>query len=339
MNATPAPPNPGGAPASLRPRRRRFSPWSWGLEAWVGAGLLACYLAAGISALFVFWGSLGVLTSNPAWVPPYNPIGPSWSHPFGILDGMGTGLFTAVWKATPWDLAIVFSILALDAALGLLLGALAGMRPGGVVDVVVTFLTDSMGAIPAVFLVIVLFAGIATVAPRDANLGLFVLLFGLVLWPTIARTVREKVRTISHEPYVDAARASGASDTRVLVRHILPQSLSPVLAQIPLDVGSIFLVLSVFTWFSNCANPAPPNPQVAPSPWPVPVLPAFSPLPYTNFPEWGNLLGTGACWGFTIAIGPVYWWMFVFPLLAIVGLGVAIGLFCDGIDRWLRIRG
>ncbi len=200
-----------------------------------------------------------------------------------------------------------------------------------------TFLSDSMGAIPAVFLVIVLFAGIAEVAPHYANLELFVVLFGIVLWPTIARTVRERVRTISHEPYVDAARASGASDFRVLVRHILPYSLSPVLAQLPLDVGAIFLVLSVFTWFFNCAGPFPPSSIT--SAYPVPVLPPISPLPAVNFPEWGNLLGLGACWGFTIAIGPIYWWMLLFPLLAIVGLGLAIGLFCDGIDRWLRLQG
>ncbi len=326
---------PEGSSGPPRRRRRRIGARKLGIEVWVGAGLLAAYLAIALSAIVVFRGSLGALTSNPAWVPPFYPIGPSWAHPFGIMAGLGTGLFTAIWKATPWDLAIVFSILAIDAVLGLMLGALAGMRPGGRVDIVVTFVSDSLGAVPAVFLVIVLFAGVATVAPRDANLGLFVILFGMVLWPTIARTVRERVRTLSHEPYIEAARASGASDTRVLVRHILPQSLSPVLAQIPLDVGAIFLVLSVFTWFFNCANPLPP---ISPNPWPVPVLPAFSPLPYPNFPEWGNLLGVGACWGFTIAVGPIYWWMFVFPLLAIIGLGLAIGLFCDGVDRWLRMQ-
>lgn len=330
------PESPSGQATSLRPRRRRFSSRSFGFEVWVGIGLLAFYFAVALSALVVFGGSVGSLSVNSSWIPPFTPIGPSWSHPFGILAGLGTGLFTAIWKATPWDLAIVFSILALDATLGLLLGALAGMKPGGRVDTVVTFLCDSMGAIPAVFLVIVLFAGIATVAPKTANLGVFVVLFGIVLWPTIARTVREKVRTISHEQYVEAARASGAGDFRVLVRHILPYSLGPVLAQIPLDFGAIFLVLSVFTWFFNCAGPYPPAGDIS---YPVAVLPPISPLPAVNFPEWGNLLGLGACWGFTIAIGPIYWWMFLFPLIAIVGLGIAIGLFCDGIDRWLRMQG
>lgn len=319
-----------------RARRRRFSAHPPGLEVWVGAALLLFYIGVGVSALFVFRDSLTTLSSNPAWVPPFHPPGPSWSHPFGVLTGLGTGLFTAIWQATPWDLAIVFSILAIDAIVGLLLGAIAGMRPGGWVDSSVVFLSDSMGAIPAVFLVIVFFAGVATAAPKVANLELFVLLFGIVLWPTVARTVRERVRTISNESYVEAARASGASDTRVLFRHILPYSLGPVLAQIPLDVAAIFLVLSVFTWFFNCAGPALPTGTLAG--YPIPALPPLSPLPSIHFPEWGNLLGVGACWGFTGETGPIYWWMFLFPLLAIVGLGLAIGLLCDGIDKWLRIR-
>ncbi len=132
MSALPVSPQPGETePAPARRRRRWFGPRPVGLEVWVGAGLLLFYLAVGVSAIVVFRGSLGTLASNPAWVPPFNPPGPSWGHPFGVLTGLGTGLFTAVWKATPWDLAIVFSILALDAAIGLLLGAIAGMRPGG----------------------------------------------------------------------------------------------------------------------------------------------------------------------------------------------------------------
>jgi ABC-type dipeptide/oligopeptide/nickel transport system permease subunit len=318
---------------------RRFGPRPPGLEVWVGAGLLAAYVAVALSALIEFRGSLSTLATNPAWVPPFSPIGPSWAHPFGVLNGLGTDLFTAVWQATPWDLAIVFSILGMDAVLGIFLGALAGLRPGGRLDVVVTFLGDSLGAIPAVFLVIVLFAGVAVVAPYYANLELFVLLFGIVLWPACARTVRERVRTIAQEPYVEAARASGAGGFRLLTRHILPYSLGPVLAQIPLDFGAIFFVLSVFTWFFNCQGPpAPSNPLKSINLYPIPVLPPFSPLPAVNFPEWGNLLGLGACWGFTGSSATMYWWMIVFPLIAILGLGLAIGLLCDGIDKWLRLQ-
>ncbi len=319
--------------------RHRHGPRPLGLEVWVGGGLLAAYLVVALSAVIEFRGSLSTLATNPAWVPPYDLIGPSWSHPFGVLNGLGTDLFTAVWQATPWDLAIVFSILGLDASLGIFLGGWAGMRPGSRVDTAVTFVGDSLGAVPAVFLVIVLFAGVAIAAPACANLELFVLLFGIVLWPACARTVRERARTISRESYVEAARASGSGDFRVLTRHILPYSLGPVLAQIPLDFGAIFFVLSVFTWFFNCQGPpSPPNPLMPPNPYPIPALPPFSPLPAINFPEWGNLLGVGACWGFTGSSDTIYWWMILFPLLAILGLGLAIGLLCDGIDKWLRIR-
>jgi ABC-type dipeptide/oligopeptide/nickel transport system permease subunit len=71
-----------------------------------------------------------------------------------------------------------------------------------------------------------------------------------------------------------------------------------------------------------------------PPPYLLPHLPAFSPLPSVTFPEWGYLLGFGTCEGFTIPGGFSYWWTFLFPLLAILVLGLAIGLVCDGIELW-----
>ncbi|MGA7649671.1 MAG: hypothetical protein WBW40_03060, partial [Thermoplasmata archaeon] len=60
--------------------------------------------------------------------------------------------------------------------------------------------------------------------------------------------------------------------------------------------------------------------------------------PSGSFPEWGYLLGFGTCEGTSFPGSFDYWWMYVFPLLAIVGLGVAIGLVCDGIERWRRLE-
>lgn len=321
-------------PVPPPPRRARgYLRHPPGLELWIGVGLLLFYVGVAVSALFVFNGRLGTLSENPAWIPPFNPIPPSWAYPFGVMPGFGVNLFDAIWQATPWDLAIVFSILALDATIGALLGGLAGLNEGGWLDSVVTFFGDSLGAIPAVFLVVVFFAGVSAFYPQDAGLPLFVLLFGLLLWPTIARTVRDRVRTLAHQPYVEASRASGAGTPRLLFRHLLPNSLSPVLAQIPVDVAAIFFVLAVFPWFFNCNGPWPPPGTF----YPVPALPPFSPLPGVAFPEWGYLLGFGTCEAFLFPGGPLYWWMFLFPLLAIVGLGVALALACDGLDRWLRL--
>lgn len=316
---------------SWRERWARHPP---GLGLWVGAGLLALYAVAGVSALFVFRGSLGQLSTNPAWVPPFNPIAPSWAHPFGVLPGFGTDLFQAIWQATPWDLGIVAGILAIDATIGLLLGTLAGLNEGGILDTFVVFLIDSLGSIPSFILVIVVFAGLDVVAPGAAGLPVFVLVFGVVLWPTTARLVRERARAIVHEPYIEASRASGASSGSLLVRHIIPNSLGPILAQMPLDVAPIFFVLSAVPWFYNCGDGHP----AAGVGYLLPAVPPFSPLPSASFPEWGFLLGFGTCEGFQTLGTFQDWWMFLFPLLAILVLGLAVGFLCDGIDRWRRLQ-
>ncbi|MGD1099200.1 MAG: ABC transporter permease subunit [Thermoplasmata archaeon] len=336
-------PRPAEPPSALpRPSvRERWARRPPGLSFLVGVGMLAVYLVAALSALVVFRSSLDQLPSTVAWVPLENPIGPSAVHPFGVMAGFGTDLFRAVWQATPWDLGIVAGILGIDVFLGFFLGAIAGLDEGGLVDALITFVGDSLGSIPTFVLAVVVFAGLLTVAPQTVGLPVFVAVFGIILWPTMARTVRERARIIAHQPYVEGARASGASSLRILVRHVMPNSLGPVLAQIPLDVAPVFFVLSAFPWYYNCQLPGGPHVPVPPghlapppTPYLVPVLPYFSPLPSNAFPEWGFLLGFGTCEGFSFPGGFNYWWMYLFPLLAIVGLGVAIGLVCDGIERW-----
>lgn len=317
-------------------RRRPLGP-----ELWAGLVLLAVYLSAALSALFVFRSSLFRLSVHPNWVPPppiFAPVqGPSFAHPFGILPGLGVDLFAALWQATPFDLAIVSSILALDALLGWLLGALAGMHEGGALDALVTFVGDSLGSIPSFFLVIAVFAGLATVAPSDSNLFTFVLLFGLLLWPATARTTRDRARLVAREPFLEASRAAGATPSRLYFHHILPNSLSALLAQIPIDVAPIFFVLTVFPWFWDCASGPHVNTGVY---WLVSGLPPYSPLPSPTFPEWGNILAVGTCEGLPATLVTItnYWWMYLFPLLAIIGLGLAVALVCDGIDKRLTER-
>lgn len=323
---------------TLRDRWARHPP---NLSMWVGASLLLVYTAAAVTALVLFGGSLGTLPANLAWADPQTAPGPSWAHPFGVLSGVNTGLLRAEWQATPWDLGIVSGVLAIDVTIGLLAGAFAGANEGGWVDSIVTFVGDSIGAIPTFFFVIVLFAGFATVYPSSVGLPVFTVIFGLVLWPTLARTVRARARTVAHEPYVDASHALGATRRHILSRHILPNSLGPVLAQIPLDLAPIFFVLSAFPWANNCGGlgPPPPPPGAAPgSPWLVPALPAFSPLPSTQFPEWGWNLAIGTCEGLSYPGQVGYWWMYVIPLLVIVVFGLSVGLLCDGIDRWRRLH-
>ncbi|HTW55994.1 MAG TPA: ABC transporter permease subunit [Thermoplasmata archaeon] len=297
---------------------------------WTGGLMLAAYLGVAIAALLEFRHSLARLSTNVYWVAGDPPIGPSWAHPFGIMPGIGTDLFRAIWQATPWDLAIVASILTIDVVLGLFLGSIAGLYEGGAIDAAVTFVGDSIGAIPPYLFLLVVFEGLTVAYPHSVGLPVFVLLFGVILWPTMARAVRERARIVSHETFVESARASGAGPRRLLLRHIVPNSIGPTLAQIPIDVAPIFFVLSVFPWFYSC--------QVNPGKYEgflIPILPPGSPLPSTLFPEWGYLLGFGTCAGVSTIGGPTYWWLFVFPLMAILGLGVAIAFVCDGLERWM----
>jgi len=320
-----------------RPRlRERWARRPPNLGFLVGAGMLLVYLVAGVSALFVFRGSLDTLPANAAWMNSATVIGPSQAHPFGVMPGFGTDLFDALWRAAPWDLGIVTSILAIDVFLGFFLGAIAGLNEGGLADAFITFVCDSLGTIPTFVLASITFAGLLAVAPGSVGLPVFVAVFGVILWPTMARTVRERARIVAHERYTDSARASGASFSRILLRHIMPNSVGPVLAQLPLDLAPIFFVLAAFPWYYNCQLPGghPTPPFSPPVPYLVPILPAFSPLPNSAFPEWGYLLGFGTCEAFTFPGNFGYWWMYLFPLLAIVGLGVAVGLVCDGIERW-----
>ena len=328
--------NPAPSPVPKRPGwRERLRRRPLNLRLRVGLGILGAYLIAALSALVVFWGSLSQLSQNPVWIPGpgWGPvIGPSWAHPFGVLPGLGVDVLQALWQATPWDLSIVAAILLLDLALGWTLGTLAGMYEGGWLDFVVTLFSDSVGAIPSFFLVVVLFAGITAYGEVPPSLPLFIVLFGLVLWPATARTTRERAREVVRQPYIEASRASGAGRVRILRRHVMPASAPAVLAQIPVDVAPIFFVLTVFPWFWDCASLGYAASDSAL--YFLPSLPRFSPLPSVLFPEWGNILAVGVCEGFPLLIGsPVYWWMFLYPLLAILGLGIGITLVCDGLQR------
>jgi len=339
LTAPPAAPQASPNRPLLKPRwSERVGRRPFGLGFWFGVAILLGYLVAALSALVVFRQSLDLLATNSAWVPPepYAPaIGPSLAHPFGVLPGLGVDLLQALWQATPWDLAIVGGILAFDALLGWFLGAIAGLNEGGTLDTLISWVGDTVGAIPSFFLIVGVFAGLSAIAPTDVGIPLFIVLFGAIIWPSTARLTRDRARLVARQPYVEATRACGGSRRRILLRHILPGSVTPMLTQLPLDIAPIYFVLIVFPWFWDCASHSPKAGYGAI--YVEPSLPPFSPLPSVGFPEWGNILAVGVCYGLPVSTGivqaPVFWWMFVFPLVAILGLALAIALVCDGLDR------
>jgi peptide/nickel transport system permease protein len=212
----------------------------------------------------------------------------------------------------------VGGILALAVGLGVLAGAYAGLGAGPS-DLALTAAADLVVGVPPFFLVMVLFLGVQRFLPPLDYLWVFALLFGLVLWPYYARPVRARAQEVAREPFVEAARAAGAPRSRLLARHVIPNSAFPVLAQLPVDVFNVFFVLTVFPFIACFGGGGGRFFQL------------LSPLPYPAFPEWGNLLANGACYGWSILPELNAWWTYVFPGATVALFGFAVALTCDGL--------
>jgi peptide/nickel transport system permease protein len=322
---------PGGepmAPSFRRPRATLFERVaSVGANAGlaVGIALLALYVLVAVVALARFGRRLNTLSSNPAWAYAFVAPGPSARHPFGTMRGLGVDVLQAIVQATPWDLALVGGILVASASIGLFLGARAGADRRGNLDAAITAWSDIVAGVPPFFLALVLFLGLQPFLSPADYLPIFGVVFVFVLWPYYARTVRIRARQVADETFVEAARASGAGSWRILRRHVLPNSLFPLFAQVPIDVYNIFFVLSAFPFFACFTGLGSSGHSL------VPV--SQSPLPGPLFPEWGNLLAQGACWGWSILPSLNQWWSYAFPAAAIFGFGLAVTLLCDGLLR------
>ena len=287
-----------------------------------GVGVLGAYVAVAIAAVVYYGPNLTTPPFRADWAENLPPPGPTWAHPFGIMSGLGVDGFGEVVRAFPIDLGIVFLALGSAASVGVILGAYAAVRGGGA-DFLVSFTADVEAGMPPFFFVIVLYLGVELLLPPATRLYVFPLLFGAVLWPYYARPVRAVAKQVVTEPYIESARAAGATRGHVLFRHVLPNALYPALAQVPVDLYSIFFVFTIFPYLS-CSSAGLYN--------------LLSPLPNPFFPEWGSLLAQGTCYGFSVFTPPGYWWMYAFPAAAIIGLGFGLTFACDGIDRWLSTR-
>ncbi len=293
----------------------------------VGVGMLAVFVAVGISAAVVYAGHLTDLPINIAVGLERPPPGPSWAYPFGVMGTSGADIAQALYQATPIDLALIGGPILLALAIGTTVGAYAGLATGRV-DGLVTTAADLVVGVPSFFLVVVLYLGIVYFIPPPYRLIVFAAMFVIVLWPYYARGVRTVARYVSRSDYVEVAKLAGAGNGRLLRQHVIPNSFAPALAQIPADIFTIFFVLTVFP-FLNCFG----------SNGVSQVFQLISPLPNPSYyPEWGALLATGACAGWSPFPAENYWWMYTFPALVIVLFGIAVALTADGIQRLLQPR-
>jgi peptide/nickel transport system permease protein len=223
---------------------------------------------------------------------------PSFSHLFGT-DELGRDVFSRMVYGARVSLQVGFVAAGLATLVGVFLGALAGYY-GGKVEALIMRFTDMMLCFPTFFLIL---AVIALLEPSILNI---MAVIGLTSWMGVARLVRAEFLTLKERDYVVAARSLGASDKRIIFRHILPNAMAPVLVALTLGVAGAILTESGLSFLGLGVQP---------------------PLA-----SWGNILNQGK------ANIEIAWWLSLFPGLAILVTVLGYNLLGEGIRDALDPR-
>jgi peptide/nickel transport system permease protein len=176
---------------------------------------------------------------------------PSFGHPFGT-DDMGRDFFVRVMYGGRVSLLVGFLAVLLSLVLGLISGGIAGYY-GGIIDTLIMRIVDLMLAIPVFFVILFL---ASTLTP-----GIFAicLLVGLTQWMEVARLVRAVVITTKNREFVVAARALGVPDGKIIARHILPHTTSPVLVATSIGMATAIIVESSLSFLGFGVQPPTPS--------------------------------------------------------------------------------
>ncbi len=212
-------------------------------------------------------------------------------YPLGT-DIYGRSLLQMIVVSIPVDLTIAFEVVLTAVIIGTVLGG-AAAYVGGILDEVILRVTDIFLAVPGILLAIVLLVILGRTIPI---LTLSVL---VTWWPFYVRLARSQVLSEKEKLYVERLRSTGAGGFRILFRHIVPNTIYPVLVQATLDIGAVILTVSALMFIGLT-----PSPQ---------------------YPELGNLAKQGIQFIFTAP------WLIVFPGLTLLTISVGFNLLGDGI--------
>jgi ABC-type dipeptide/oligopeptide/nickel transport system permease subunit len=222
-------------------------------------------------------------------------------RPFGETGALQLDVFTLVVNGVRWSLLIGVIATAIAAVIGTLVGGIAGFY-GGWTDSFLMRFVDALLALPLLFVILVF--------TRFLGSGSWVsvtLIFGLFGWLGISRLVRSVILSLREEDYVDAARAAGVSTTRIIFRHLLPNSLSPIIVASTLSVAAVIIGEAFVSYLGYGVS--------------------------NDTPTLGNVLA-----GSLTFIGVGNWWWALFPGLAIVIIVLGINFMGDGLQDALDPR-
>ncbi len=262
-------------------------------------------ISAVIIVLFILGAVLAPL------ITPYDPLktnlpqllkSPSWRHPFGT-DELGRDLLTRIIYGGRVSLYVGFLSVLIGTTIGAVLGLVSGYWQG-TADMLIQRVIDTIMAFPSLILALAL----TSILHRSTNSTLVVI--GIVIIPSAARVVRGATMTAKQNVYVEAARAIGCSNLRVLVRHILPNVVAPIIVVASVFLGSAIIVEASLSFLG--VGVPPPT------------------------PSWGSMLsGPGRS---KLEVAP---WLMLFPALALSAAIFAFNLLGDALRDVLdpRLRG
>jgi len=236
----------------LEGRSRHLSP---GYEVW---RKFRSHRLAVASIVILTLLTAAVLFGPLIWRMPINEIdftarlaSPSWDHPFGT-DDLGQDLLARMLYGGRISLAVGFAAMAVAIIVGVLIGAVSGISRGSV-DAALMWITDlflALPQLPLLLLVIYLFRDFLKgwVGPEGGVFILIVLVIGAFRWMPVARLVRAQFLSLREKEFVEAARALGATTPRLVIRHILPNSLGPVIVAGTIDVAAAIIAESTLSF-------------------------------------------------------------------------------------------
>ena len=247
--------------------------------------------------------NLASLSLSNAFLPPVPLKGSNWSFLLGT-DDQGRDVLSAIMYGTRISLIVGFSAIVLALGIGIALGLIAGYF-GGVTDAVLMRAADVQLSFPSLLIALLVDGIVRVLLPHGAQnaLELYVLIFaiGISRWPQFARTVRGSTLVERGREYVMAARVIGIGSVRIMVSHILPNVLGPLLVLATINLGLAILDEATLSFLGL-------------------GLPPTEPSLGTLISNGNNFLYSGD------------WWITVFPGIVLAGMVLAMNLLGD----WLR---
>ncbi|MBU1871982.1 MAG: ABC transporter permease, partial [Candidatus Omnitrophica bacterium] len=233
---------------------------------------------------------------------PYDPaeidsasllIAPSWQHLMGT-DTLGRDLFTRIIYGARISLSIGIIAVGIATFIGVILGSVSGFY-GKWVDSLIMRFVDIMLCFPTFFLIL---AVVAIVGPSIFNI---MLIIGLTSWMGTARLIRAEILSLKEREFIEAAKVIGASNLRIILRHLIPNAIAPVLVSTILRIASAILIESALSFLGLGVQPP--------------------------IPSWGNILIEAKS---TLGIA---WWLTLYPGLFILITILGFNLIGEGLRR------